>query len=141
MGLYSRHIFPRLCDWMMSDPRMSRLRHEALAGVGGEVLEIGFGTGLNLPHYPPHVRREGRPDTLENALDHAEHVAEVCGIEHVALGADLDGFDPPGLPAGADTPSCYGLIEAGLLARGWRREHVDLALGGNALRVLSRVLR
>src|SRR5215210_3715768 len=57
MGFYSRHIFPRLCDWVMSDPRMSKLRHEALAGVGGEVLEIGFGTGLNLPHYPAHVRR------------------------------------------------------------------------------------
>src|SRR5512135_1981696 len=57
MGLYSRTIFPRLCDWMMSDPRMGRLRSEALADVGGEVLEIGFGTGLNLPHYPHHVRR------------------------------------------------------------------------------------
>ena len=57
MGLYSRQILPRLCDWVMSDPRMSRLRQEALAEVGGDVLEIGFGTGLNLPHYPEHVRR------------------------------------------------------------------------------------
>jgi ubiquinone/menaquinone biosynthesis C-methylase UbiE len=57
MGLYSRLIFPRLCDWMMSDTRMSALRTDLLAEVGGEVLEIGFGTGLNLPHYPPHVRR------------------------------------------------------------------------------------
>jgi ubiquinone/menaquinone biosynthesis C-methylase UbiE len=54
---YSRLIFPRLCDWVMNDPRMARLRQEALAEVGGEVLEIGFGTGLNLPHYPQHVRR------------------------------------------------------------------------------------
>jgi ubiquinone/menaquinone biosynthesis C-methylase UbiE len=57
MGLYSRHIFPRLCDRVMSDPAMARLRSEALADVGGEVLEVGFGTGLNLPHYPQHVRR------------------------------------------------------------------------------------
>jgi hypothetical protein len=48
MGLYSRHVFPRLCDWVMSDPSMSELRSELLAGVGGEVLEVGFGTGLNL---------------------------------------------------------------------------------------------
>jgi len=41
----------------MNDPRMARLRSELLADVGGEVLEIGFGTGLNLPHYPQHVRR------------------------------------------------------------------------------------
>ena len=57
MGLYSRVIFPRLCDWVMNDPRMAALRSELLADVGGEVLEIGFGTGLNLPHYPAHVRR------------------------------------------------------------------------------------
>ena len=57
MGLYSRLVFPRLCDWVMNDPRMAELRHELLADVGGEVLEIGFGTGLNLPHYPEHVRR------------------------------------------------------------------------------------
>ena len=57
MGLYSRHVFPRLCDWAMSDPRLGKLRSEALADVGGEVLEIGFGTGLNLAHYPEHVRK------------------------------------------------------------------------------------
>jgi ubiquinone/menaquinone biosynthesis C-methylase UbiE len=57
MGLYSRHVFPRLCDWMMSDPRMAALRTDLLTGVGGEVLEVGFGTGLNLPHYPQHVRQ------------------------------------------------------------------------------------
>ncbi len=48
MGIYSRHVFPRLCDWAMSDPRMAKLRSEVLADVGGEVLEIGLGTGLNL---------------------------------------------------------------------------------------------
>src|SRR4051794_39822012 len=57
MGIYSSVVFPRLCDWVMDDPRMAKLRREALADVGGEVLEIGFGTGLNLPHYPEHVRR------------------------------------------------------------------------------------
>ncbi len=57
MGIYSRRIFPHLCDWVMNDPRMAKLRYELLAEVDGEVLEIGFGTGLNLPHYPDHVRR------------------------------------------------------------------------------------
>ena len=57
MGFYARVIFPRLCDWLMSDPRMAALRSESLAQVSGEILEIGFGTGLNLPHYPGSVRR------------------------------------------------------------------------------------
>ena len=56
MGFYSRVIFPRLCEWMMNDCSMADLRREALAQVAGEVLEIGFGTGLNLAYYPDHIR-------------------------------------------------------------------------------------
>jgi ubiquinone/menaquinone biosynthesis C-methylase UbiE len=56
MGIYSRHVFPRLCDWAMRSPPISRLRRELLSEVDGEILEIGFGTGLNLEHYPEHVR-------------------------------------------------------------------------------------
>lgn len=90
--------------------------------------------------YPPHVARDGLAPSIDDPVAHLEHMAEVMGIEHVGVGADLDGFDPPGLPDGADAPDLYGLLEAKLLGRGWRREHVDLALGGNAVRVLSRVL-
>ena len=57
MGIYSRLIFPRLCDCAMRNPRMGDLRREVLSEVDGEILEIGFGTGLNLEHYPERVRR------------------------------------------------------------------------------------
>ena len=56
MGIYSRLIFPRLCDWAMRSPHIERLRSEVLVKANGEILEIGFGTGLNLGHYPEHVR-------------------------------------------------------------------------------------
>jgi ubiquinone/menaquinone biosynthesis C-methylase UbiE len=46
---------------------MGKLRPEALAGARGEVLEIGFGTGLNLPHYPEGVTRLSTADPM-NAL-------------------------------------------------------------------------
>ena len=51
MGFYCRLIFPRSCDWSMWNPRMARLRRDVLSEVDGEILEIGFGTGLNLEHY------------------------------------------------------------------------------------------
>src|SRR5437879_7033043 len=44
-------------DWVLGRPRFQREREQVLAAVGGEVLEIGFGTGLNLRHYPPGVTR------------------------------------------------------------------------------------
>jgi ubiquinone/menaquinone biosynthesis C-methylase UbiE len=55
MNLYAEHIFPRLMDWAMQSTRLQRERQAALVAAHGRVLEIGFGTGLNLPHYPPAV--------------------------------------------------------------------------------------
>ena len=55
MGFYSHHIFPRLMDWVMSGDEFQQLRRLLLQSAHGEVLEIGLGTGLNLPHYPGEV--------------------------------------------------------------------------------------
>lgn len=55
MGLYGQFIFPRLMDWVMSGEVFRQLRAELLKDAHGDVLEIGFGTGLNLPHYPTNI--------------------------------------------------------------------------------------
>ncbi|MFO1462959.1 MAG: class I SAM-dependent methyltransferase [bacterium] len=57
MGIYRRYLFPRIVEFACGQESVSALRRELLAPVRGEVLEIGFGTGLNLPHYPKGVRR------------------------------------------------------------------------------------
>lgn len=56
MGLYGDVVFPRFYDCVADKPFWSRHRREQLAQVGGRILEIGVGTGLNLPHYPSHVK-------------------------------------------------------------------------------------
>ena len=55
MGFYADHVFPRLMDWGMGTRKFRQERQQALAPLHGAVLEIGFGTGLNLPHYPMAV--------------------------------------------------------------------------------------
>jgi ubiquinone/menaquinone biosynthesis C-methylase UbiE len=57
MGLYATQIFPRLMDWVMARQAFSQLRESLLQLASGEVLEIGFGTGLNLRHYPTTITR------------------------------------------------------------------------------------
>jgi ubiquinone/menaquinone biosynthesis C-methylase UbiE len=52
MNIYSRLIFPNLLDRMMSGEDFANYRRKVLADAKGSVLEIGFGTGLNLPYYP-----------------------------------------------------------------------------------------
>ncbi len=57
MGFYSNFILPQAMDWVMSNSLLSQYRQEVLAEVSGKVLEIGFGTGLNLPHYPQNIQK------------------------------------------------------------------------------------
>jgi ubiquinone/menaquinone biosynthesis C-methylase UbiE len=57
MRLYADGIFPHILEFVMSRPHMMKERHRALADARGEVLEIGFGTGLNLSCYPTAVDR------------------------------------------------------------------------------------
>jgi ubiquinone/menaquinone biosynthesis C-methylase UbiE len=52
MNIYSRLIFPTLIDRVMSGNDFVNYRREILADATGSVLEIGFGTGLNLAYYP-----------------------------------------------------------------------------------------
>jgi len=55
MGLYAHYIFPRILDWALGNPDAQKQRQLTLANAHGKVLEIGFGTGLNLPFYPATV--------------------------------------------------------------------------------------
>lgn len=57
MKFYSQQIFPRIMNLMLSTGEFTDLRKSLLAEVSGNVFEIGFGTGLNLPHYPASVKR------------------------------------------------------------------------------------
>lgn len=55
MGLYREHVLPRVINVLCGMQSSDRLRAEVCAGLSGTVLEIGFGSGLNVPHYPSAV--------------------------------------------------------------------------------------
>ena len=55
MGFYSEQIVPRFTNVMLGNKTFGRLREEVCAGLHGDVIELGFGSGLNLPHLPPEV--------------------------------------------------------------------------------------
>jgi membrane dipeptidase len=72
--------------------------------------------------------------TLAQVADHAEHLREVAGVEHVGLGGDFDGTED--LPDGLADVSCYPALIAELLERGWSEPDCARLAGGNVLRVL-----
>jgi SAM-dependent methyltransferase len=57
MGIYDRRVLPVLIDLVMRSGRLAEVRSRLLGEARGEVLEIGIGSGLNLPFYGPQVRR------------------------------------------------------------------------------------
>jgi membrane dipeptidase len=111
--------------------------------------------------------RDREPVTVEHVIDHVDHVAKLVGVEHVAIGSDLDlvgnpnavnggGFDPRTQPNftryqyhedadGAITirglnhsKRVFDLTEA-LIRRGYNDRDIIAILGGNAIRVLGSI--
>ena len=57
MGVYGEQVLPRIID-VGCDIKVAReQRARVCEGLAGEVVEIGFGSGLNVPFYPPDVTR------------------------------------------------------------------------------------
>ena len=57
MGFYERRLLPHIVNVAMNTTAVTDERRRCLENVTGTVLEVGFGTGLNLPHYPHSVTK------------------------------------------------------------------------------------
>jgi len=57
VGFYSEQLLPRVQDWVMARKANRPVRERVCQGLEGTVLEVGFGTGLNVHYYPDAVKK------------------------------------------------------------------------------------
>ena len=104
---------------------------KALAKSGG-VVGVVF--------VPPFMDPKGKA-SLDKIIDHMDHIAGLCGVEHVGIGSDFDGFTPdPDSGEVIPDVSAFPRLTEGMLARGYKEEEVRGILGGNFLRVVEQVV-
>jgi SAM-dependent methyltransferase len=65
MSFYGDKILPRVIDRLLDNSDMAPYRQRACDGLSGVVVEIGFGSGLNVPYYPEAVERVLAVDPAE----------------------------------------------------------------------------
>jgi membrane dipeptidase len=100
----------------------------ALADHGGVM-------GMNFA--PAFVAKEN--PTVENVVDHIDHIVELVGPDYVGLGSDFDGIGQP--PVGLEDVSMMPNITRVLVKREYQDEDILKILGGNHLRVFKEVMR
>jgi SAM-dependent methyltransferase len=93
MGLWSDRVVPRLTDKVLGTNEVRRHRLDAVTGLHGTVLEIGFGSGLNVPLYPPEVERVLAVDPSDVGMALAAPRIRASAIPVEVIG--LDGQDIP----------------------------------------------
>jgi ubiquinone/menaquinone biosynthesis C-methylase UbiE len=92
MGFYGDEVLPRITNVLLANPEFRKIRQRVATGLSGQVLEVGFGSGLNVPFYPSGVERvlAVEPATAGRKLAAKRVAASMVPVEYVGLdGASL----------------------------------------------------
>jgi ubiquinone/menaquinone biosynthesis C-methylase UbiE len=87
MGVYGEQVLPRCINVVCGMASMVPLRERVCAGLHGRVLEIGFGSGLNVPHYPAAVTAVAAVEPAETGWKLAQKRVQAAStlVERVGL--------------------------------------------------------
>jgi ubiquinone/menaquinone biosynthesis C-methylase UbiE len=88
MGLYGEQVLPRIIDVACGMKTNDQLRARVCDGLAGDVVEIGFGSGLNVPFYPADVTRVAAVEPADLAWKLAQKRLHAAGADVQRSGLD-----------------------------------------------------
>jgi SAM-dependent methyltransferase len=95
MGFYGRHVRPRLHRMALDDRLTGEIRQRVCAGLTGDVLEIGYGAGLNQPYLPPEVTGVWAVEPSATALELSRARRQASAVPVVVAGDDARSLSFP----------------------------------------------
>jgi ubiquinone/menaquinone biosynthesis C-methylase UbiE len=95
MGWWEQHVVPRIVDKSLGTEEVRGLRDETCAGLEGRVLEVGFGSGLNVAHYPDAVSEVAGVEPNDTAWRMAGPRIERSKVPVTRAGLDGQTLDAP----------------------------------------------
>jgi SAM-dependent methyltransferase len=98
MGLYGDQVLPRMIDVLGGMKAAEPQRQRVCDGLAGEVVEIGFGSGLNVPFYPSAVDRVAAIEPADVGWKLARK-----RLDATTVPVQRSGLDGQSLPFGDDT--------------------------------------
>src|SRR4028118_1071020 len=101
MPFYTDRILPRCVHLALGSRRFRQLREETVRGLSGTVLEVGFGSGLNLPYYSKEVSRLLAIEPARGAWHPARRAASAAPLPLGAPRGRAGGQPPPRAPTAA----------------------------------------
>jgi ubiquinone/menaquinone biosynthesis C-methylase UbiE len=115
MGIYSKYVLPRLTHLSMRQAQLRPYRERVVSGATGRVLEIGFGSGLNLPYYKEPVDEIIGIDSSAEMLALAEQAVATSRhkVRLLTRSADDLPFDDQSIDTIVVTWSICSIVDVG----------------------------
>ncbi len=124
MGFYDKHILPKVLNWSCGMKPVQKQRLKVVPLAEGRVLEIGIGSGLNLPYYDPEkVERVIGLDPAEEMLSYAKRKSETVPftVEYLTLQGESIPLEPESVDTVLVTYTLCTIPDAIAALEGMRR--------------------